>query len=277
MLSRNPFNAMSLATAIAVLVASSASASDYLTSQQSQLNGRLNSLNAAADHQSFVVTEIRALQEEGHAAPQAVSEAINALEMIRSEVTLVRQMADKLEKVTLTSEAIAADTIVLPIPVLNNLQSTQGLSHVCFRLRNDADRQLAGAMESLLLELLKCQPTALHEAMGERLSRLASLKVQDGIVIRERELLSLRQTAYAAATVADTSSLPILSNSTHEFSMGDRTILGEETLVRLVSNSANRLRSATTVSQYQHQAKLWQQKVAALQQLDLSDLSLIHI
>lgn len=267
-----PLSFTTLATAIALFANTpSATASDFLKTQQSQIATRQASMTAAVEHQEIVIAELKVLQSEGHVATQDVISAINTLETLKGERALVQQMAEALLAVRSTSSGSEADLLVLPIPALKDLQNTETISHVSFKLESEDDKQLAAKIKSLLAQLRMHQATAMHDAIGERLQRLAGIEKQNAATIREQQLLSLRHTAYKAATTADLTSLPILSNSANEYSIGDKTVRGEDDLIRLIANDFNRLRYATTLNQRQHQARLWKQKVGLLQQLDVSD------
>lgn len=269
----NPIRFTVLTTAIVfcAVAASVATASDFLKIQTSRIDLRLASLNAAVEHQEIIVAGLKTMLKEGHAAPQEVAIAGNALDSLKGEREFVQRMSDNLRTIRTSDEMLKADTLVLPIPALKGLHSTEAISHVSFRLNSEGDKQLADNIQALMVELRQHQATALYEAIGERHDRLTRITQKQPSAARELQLLSLRQAAYKSTTLADTSSVPILSNSTQEYRIGDKTVRGEDGLIRLVANNTNRLRYAVALNQRQHEAMLWEQKVSVLQQVEHSD------
>ena len=260
-----------LITAAALTVPASTSASDFVDRQQSQASSRLASMDAAIAHQKMVLEALNTLQSEGRSAPQEVAVAQNTLNVLNSERELIQQMVAALKTVTLLEESAGenVDTIVLPIPVVKDLYNASAISHVSYRLHDDATRNAAAEIQTLIAELQKHEASARHTLLGERHRRISELN--DPSTIRERELLSLRQAAYKAATIADISNLPILAHSTQQYRLGNETVGGEVALIRIVAENATRLRFATQLSQQQHRAELWQHNVSVLAQVAGAD------
>jgi hypothetical protein len=195
-------------------------------------------MDAAIAHQKMVLEALNTLQSEGRSAPQEVAVAQNTLNVLNSERELIQQMVAALKTVTLLEESAGenVDTIVLPIPVVKDLYNASAISHVSYRLHDDATRNAAAEIQTLIAELQKHEASARHTLLGERHRRISELN--DPSTIRERELLSLRQAAYKAATIADISNLPILAHSTQQYRLGNETVGGEVALFRLAAENS---------------------------------------